>query len=167
MEDQEQKKSRKGLYAVVAVILAVLVVFSIITYVIADAQITEAIQKTNIKTGDVEITHISLLPPSVDATGIIFIENPTDITLRINYFRAEIYVEAGQQTFLVGTLDEQNKVLPANGKTSATLMIHVGGQEIIDIITSGNYEFTGTGELSVSGQYLFWTITKEKAITVP
>jgi len=156
------RKSRKGL--IIAVALIVIVLGGIIsTYVVADTNVASAINSCTSTVGDYEVTSVTILPPSVDMEVDLVIRNPSNIDLHWNRFQAEIFIEYANITYLlIGSIDASDKPLPANGYVSVPASIHYGGSNVVNFLTAhpSGYDVALVGTVSVTGTWLFWTITK-------
>jgi len=159
------RKSRKGL--IIAVILIVIILGVVaITYVMADTNVASAIEGCTTTAGDYEITGFTLLPPSVDMEMNMIIRNPSDINLHLNEFQAEIFIEYGSNTCTLGNIDVSDKSLPAKGQISVPASIHAGATVVNFLVEHPTgYDIVVSGTVSITGQWLFWTITKEETET--
>jgi len=159
------RKRRTKLYIGVGLATAVVVIsFLLGTYLIADSAVNDALKSIEVEQGNVEIKNIGLFPPSIDATVIIILRNPSDIDLQINSLKAEMFISSGTAQYLIGSSNVKDKPLPSHGMTSVPFDVHVISEAAL-IMASGSYTRVFSGQLSVSGKSLFWVITKEKTQT--
>jgi hypothetical protein len=135
------------------------------TYYFADLEVTRAANIIEIDIGTFEITNIKLLPPTVEGTVRIFFENPSQIDLTIVSFSAELYVKSGDLQYFLGNVTETNGLIPKNGITSIPIEI-LARFGVVELILEEDYDVVLSGEMSVSGRYLFWTIKNEETIVI-
>jgi hypothetical protein len=60
---------------------------------------------------------------------------------------------------------ETNKHIPSNGITSIPIEI-ITRFGIVELILENEYDVVLSGEMTVSGRYLFWTITNDGKIVI-
>ena len=135
------------------------------TYYLADLEVRRAVNVIEWQIGDFEITKIKLLPPSIEGTARIFLENPTNIDLTVVEFTVELYVRSGDLQYFLGNVTEADKLLPANGVTSIPIDI-LARFGVVELILKNEYDVVLSGEMIVSGRYLFWTMINEEAIVI-
>jgi len=160
------RKSRKRL--IIAVVLIVIVLGVIIsTYVIADTNVTSAVNSWTATAGDYRVTGMTTLPPSVDMEADLIIRNPSNINLHLNKLQADIFIDYAGTTHPLGSIDVSDKSLPANGYVSIPISMHAG-TDVVNLITAhpSGYDIVVSVTLRVTGTWLFWTITKEDTANV-
>ena len=135
------------------------------TYYFADLEVTRAANIIKIEIGTFEITNIKLLPPTIEGIVRIFFENPSQIDLTIVSFSAELYVESGDFQYFLGNVTETNRLIPISGITSIPIEI-LARFGVVELILEYDYDVVLSGEMIVSGKYLFWTITNEQTIVI-
>lgn len=133
------------------------------SYYFADSEVTNAVEMIELQIGEFELTKIKLLPPTIEGTARIFLENPSQIDLTIVNFSAELYVKSGDLQYFLGNVTEANKLLPAGGITSIPIQI-LARFGIVELILEDSYEVLLSGEMMISGRYFFWTITNKETI---
>lgn len=158
------RKSRKGL--AIAIVLQVVVLgFLIFTYVVAETSVASAADNCTSAVGDFEVTGVTTVLANLT------IENPSDIDLHLNRLQAEIsfgYGEYGGESFDLGSVDVSDIFLPSNGLVSVPVSIQTSiyVANLLTGLSYGGYTVTMTNTYSVTGTWLFMTITKEATETV-
>ena len=135
------------------------------TYYFADLEVTKTVNMIEVEIGTFDITNIKLLPPTIEGIVRIYFENPSQIDLTIINFSAELYVKSGDLQYFLGNVTETNKHLPSNGFTSIPIDI-LARFGVVELIRENEYDVVLSGEMIVSGRYLFWTITNEETIVI-
>ena len=156
-------KTNKIYIIVIGLVIALLSVGG--TYYIADLEVSRASNIIEIEIGTFEITNIKLLPPTVEGIARIFFENPSQIDLTIVSVSAEFYVKSGDLQYFLGNVTETHKLIPSNGITSIPIEI-LARFGVVELIGEEDYDVVLSGDMIISGRYLFWTITNEKTIVI-
>ena len=137
------------------------------SYVIASSNIADSASKFESSTQNLQITNLSVNPPSVDMKEEVIVTNPTNVDFVVNKYKADLYIKYGSEVYSVGTIDVSDKTLPANGYVTIPLTIHCGS-EVINFLSShtSGYNMVVSGSISVSGKYSFWTVTNDRSINI-
>jgi peptidylprolyl isomerase len=163
----EPQKSKRKVIIVLSIVVCIIAAIILVTYVIAQSNVAAAASTFETSTQGFEVTNFSLFPPSVDANVNVVVENPSAIQFTVDRCQADVYVKCGSEVYSIGSMDVADKPLPPNGYVTIPIVLHCDSG-VINFIAAhpSGYQVTMNGKVSVSGKYLFWTISNEKAINV-
>lgn len=161
----EPKKSKRKLTVALAVIVCVLVALVLVTYVMAQSSVAAAAGTFETSTQSFAITGLSIFPPSIDMNATIALKNPSTVQFTVDRCQADVYVKYGSEAYSIGSINIADKTLPPNGYITIPLTLHCDSDVIYFLAAhpSGN-QVAISGNVSVSGKYLFWTISDDKII---
>jgi len=161
-----RQKSKRGLMIAV-ILITILLGVALSTYFIADSNLSAASSQFTVTVGNTRVTGVTLSPPSIDMEVDYAIGNPSDINFHLNRLQADIFIEYGTAIYTVGSIDVSDKALPARGYTSATATLHVS-PDVLELIVlhPQGYDVVFSGTASLTGTWLFWTVTKQDTKTL-
>ena len=160
-------KRKLKIALVIALIIGIIAVILAVTYVMGQSTVAVAAGTFETSTQNFELTNLSLFPPSVDLKADVVVRNPSSIEFTVNKYQADLYVKYGSEVYSIGAIDVADKSLPSNGYVTVPLTMHCGS-EVISFLSahSSDYKIVVSGTASVSGKYLFWTITNEGPVNI-
>jgi hypothetical protein len=153
-------KGNKRKLIIIGVILGGIILLTSVSYAVSYFAVTSASGKIEISMGKMQLTG-----PFFDLTVDCVFKNPSDTEFRIDSIKGDISIESGSTHFSVGEINASNKVLPANGYVTVTATFHSDSNTIVWLSEhSTAWEIMLNGKASMSGKYLFWTITNEQTL---
>lgn len=158
-----EKPKRKIWKIVLPLVIVILVIGSLVgMYLYADNALDNALSRSfeTIYVSDLQITDLSLLPPSADCVVEFTITNPTDIDIRLKRVYLDIWIDG----ISIGTLNANDKPLPSGGSTVLTCTLHIGS-EALNVIWNPPYTIKISGEIVGTTTILFLTVSRTRSGT--
>ena len=163
----EPKKDKRKLVIVLAVVACVLVALILATYVMAQSNVATASGTFETSTQGFAVTNLSIFPPSVDIEVAMVLKNPSTVQFTVDRCQADAFVKYGTEVYLIGSVDISDKPLPPDGHITIPLTLHCDSS-VINFLTAhpSSYKVVMSGNVSVSGKYLFWTASNNQVINL-
>lgn len=164
----EPKKTKRKWVIVLAVVACVLAAFVFVTYIMAQSNVAAAAGTFETSTQSFEVTGLIInFPPSIDMNATIALKNPSAIQFTVDRCQADVYVKYGTEVYSIGSVDTMDKTLPPDGYVAIPLTLHCDSGVINFLIAHHpDYQIVMSGNVSVSGKYLFWTISNSSVMNL-
>ena len=154
------RTKHRRVYTVIALILIVIILVPLSTYAVANNIVAHALDETSVTTGSqnaiVEPTYVEY------RTYFLVTSNETDngITLNMNI---TIYVESIDHSakYLIGNI-VKNETMKGYTQIGIPSSFNLTSENALNIFHSEGYSITWLAELTASGSYLFWHVTKQR-----
>jgi peptidylprolyl isomerase len=163
----EPQKSKRKVIIALSIVVFIIAAIILVTYVMAQSSVAAAASTFETSTQGFAVTHLSIFPPSVDMEVTIVLKNPSAVQFTVDRYQADVYVKYGTVVYSIGSIDISGKTLPPNGYVAIPLTLHCDSG-VINFLTAHHpdYQVFMSGNVSVSGKYLFWTVSNSSVINL-
>lgn len=152
---------KKLLYVAIALILIVAIATPLYTYAVANNVVAYALNEISVTTGG---SHNTVITPSHVTCYTYFsvISHTTDVPLTLN-INITVYVESIDHSvkYPIGNI-VKNETVKEYTQIGIPYSFNVTSENALNIFHSGSYSRTWSAEITASGSYLFWNVTKQK-----
>ena len=152
---------KKLRYVAIALILAVVIATPLYTYAVANNVIAYALDEISVTTGG---SHNTVITPSYVTcyTHFSVVSNATDAPLTLN-INISLYVESIDHSvkYPIGSVIK-NETVKGYTHIGIPYSFNVTSENALNVFHSGSYGRTWSAEITASGSYLFWHVTKQR-----
>jgi hypothetical protein len=151
---------RRLRYIGIALILIVVIAVPLSTYVVANNVVEHTLDVTSVTTGSqnaiIESTYVEY------HTYFLVTSDATDASLAFN-INITVYVESVDHSvkYAIGNI-LKNETVKGHTQIGIPSSFNVTSENALNIFHSEGYTVTWSAELTASGSYLFWNVTKQR-----